>query len=51
MYIFIANNPYITLEIYFLNCQKIKSSIQVFANALAKHNYINLIFETNANYS
>jgi hypothetical protein len=28
---------------------KIEGSIEVFASALEKHNYINLAFETNAN--
>jgi hypothetical protein len=46
------NNSYIlVLEIYFSNCQKIKSPIQVLRSGLKKNNYINFAFETNANNS
>ncbi len=35
----------------FFKLPKIKNPIQVLASALEKHNYINLVFETNANNS
>jgi len=47
----ICKNIHIFSNIWHLLCKlpKIKGSIEVFANVLEKHNYINLAFETNAN--
>jgi hypothetical protein len=40
-----------SIQILFSKLPKIIGPIQVLANALEKHNYINLAFETNANNS